>query len=419
MGFLSKIGKGIKGAFKKVGKAIKSGLKSVGKFMDKIGIVGQIGLSLLLPGIGAMLGKAFTTLTGAMATYSGVGSTIINGAGKFLANAGKFASQVGKSFSSITEGVKNVVGETLKAGANALGVDTALLKAGETFGSEYLTKLGTSVGEANLKSIGSTFGTSVDNVVSSFSKIGTGFGTAPAKGITVGKGGELPMTEPMTDAQVAEINANAVDALPQDSLLSSPQQGVTVGADTPDLYGPGFDPAQRGVTVGADTPDLYGITSPQRLAEQDAFSPARKQALGELSSVGKQEGFISRTARGVKEAIIKEAKPLMEDPGGTIVGYGKKVAGETFESGIKRGGTSLILEKGFNVDTTPDVYQTSYGTYIPDIDYSLVEPASTSNLLNFMNQNQDFINTHPFGATAAVVENFYPQMLRRNQSYGG
>jgi len=31
MGFLSKIGKGIKGAFKKVGKAIKSGLKSVGK----------------------------------------------------------------------------------------------------------------------------------------------------------------------------------------------------------------------------------------------------------------------------------------------------------------------------------------------------------------------------------------------------
>ena len=425
MGFLSKIGKGIKGAFKKVGKAIKSGLKSVGKFMDKIGIVGQIGLSLLLPGIGAMLGKAFTALTGAtsftgaLTAYSGVGSTIINGAGKFLANAGKFASQVGKSFSSITEGVKSVVGETLKAGANALGVDTAFIETGKSLGSEYLQNLGESISKANFDSIGAQFGESAEAVVSSFSKIGTGFGTAPAKGITVGEGGELPMTEPMTDAQVAEINANAVDALPQDSLLSSPQQGVTVGADTPDLYGPGFDPAQRGVTVGADTPDLYGINSPQRLAEEDAFSAAREQALGELSSVGKQEGFINRTARGVKEAIIKEAKPLMEDPGGTIVGYGKKVGAEAFESGIKKGTTSVILEKGFNVDTTPDVYQTSYGTYIPDIDYSLVEPASTSNLLNFMNQNQDFINTHPFGATAAVVENFYPQMLRRNQSYGG
>jgi hypothetical protein len=36
-----------------------------------------------------------------------------------------------------------------------------------------------------------------------------------------------------------------------------------------------------------------------------------------------------------------------------------------------------------------------------------------------MNQNQEFINTHPFGATAAVVENFYPQLLKRNQAYGG
>ena len=70
MGFLSKIGKGIKGAFKKVGKAIKSGLKSVGKFMDKIGIVGQIRLSLLLLGIGGMLATSFHGLVGARTTYS-------------------------------------------------------------------------------------------------------------------------------------------------------------------------------------------------------------------------------------------------------------------------------------------------------------------------------------------------------------
>ena len=154
MGFLSKIGKGIKGAFKKIGKGIKSAFKSIGKFMDKIGIVGQIGLSLLLPGIGSMLSGAWGSLVGGLQAYGGIGSSIVNGAGNFLAKATTIASNITKPFTTITEGVKNVVGETLKAGANALGVDTALLKAGETFGSEYLTKLGTSISEANLTSIG-------------------------------------------------------------------------------------------------------------------------------------------------------------------------------------------------------------------------------------------------------------------------
>ena len=137
MGLLSKIGKGIKSAFKKIGKGIKSAFKKIGKFMDKIGIIGQIGLSLLLPGIGSALSGMWGSVVGGMQAYSGIGASIVNGAGNFLNAATKLATNISKPFTTITEGVKNVVGETLKAGANALGVDTALLKAGETFGSEY------------------------------------------------------------------------------------------------------------------------------------------------------------------------------------------------------------------------------------------------------------------------------------------
>ena len=57
MGFFKKLFKGVKKVFKKVGKGIKKVVGKVGKFMNKTGIVGQIALSFLLPGIGAALVK--------------------------------------------------------------------------------------------------------------------------------------------------------------------------------------------------------------------------------------------------------------------------------------------------------------------------------------------------------------------------
>ena len=68
--------------------------------MDKIGIVGQIGLSLLLPGIGSTtLAGMWGSLVGGMQAYSGLGSTIINGAGNFLNAATQVASRAGRAFS--------------------------------------------------------------------------------------------------------------------------------------------------------------------------------------------------------------------------------------------------------------------------------------------------------------------------------
>ena len=62
MGFFSKIKKGFKKVVSKIGKGIRKVTKKVGKFMGKMGIVGQIGLALVLPGIGSMLGGFAGTL---------------------------------------------------------------------------------------------------------------------------------------------------------------------------------------------------------------------------------------------------------------------------------------------------------------------------------------------------------------------
>ena len=117
MGFFSKVFKGVKKVFKKIGKGIKSAFKSVGKFMGKLGIIGQIGLGLLLPGIGALLGKTAGFLMGSA-------NPLLQGAGKFINAAINVGTKTGKVFSTVTEGVTKVIGETVGAVANKIpGMD--------------------------------------------------------------------------------------------------------------------------------------------------------------------------------------------------------------------------------------------------------------------------------------------------------
>jgi hypothetical protein len=157
MGFLSKIFKGVKKVFKSVGKAIKSAFNSVGKFMNKLGVVGQIGLLLAMPYIGPALGSLWSgiagttaagtasaasaavaagtatatqtaimagtqaaTATGLMAggSFAQAVGGLMNSVGSFVAKA---ASGVGKTWSSITEGVSSFVTEFSKTAANKLG----------------------------------------------------------------------------------------------------------------------------------------------------------------------------------------------------------------------------------------------------------------------------------------------------------
>src|SRR5210317_325045 len=130
MGFFKKIFKGIKKVIKKIGKGIKSAFKKIGKFMGKIGIIGQIGLALILPGVGQMLsgllvgtGSTVGGLAGALQGMGAVGQA----ASSFIQGAVKIASNTSKFFSSITDGVTNVIGETIGAVANKVpGLGEAL-----------------------------------------------------------------------------------------------------------------------------------------------------------------------------------------------------------------------------------------------------------------------------------------------------
>jgi len=116
MGFFSKVFKGVKKVFKKIGKGIKKVAGKVGKFMNKIGVVGQIAMAFILPGIGsalaATLGNVGTWAAAALANPAT--NALVKGVAHVVNGAAKFAAGAGRVFSTVTNGVKNFVGEVGK-----------------------------------------------------------------------------------------------------------------------------------------------------------------------------------------------------------------------------------------------------------------------------------------------------------------
>lgn len=128
MGFFSGIWKGIKkSVIDPIAKGIKSAARKVGKFMDKIGIVGQIGLMFILPGIGGLLSQG----VGALAASA---NPLLAGLGNVLSTVGKFASTAGNAFKTVTNGitsfVKNMGEGFINQAATALGKDSLVFQAG-------------------------------------------------------------------------------------------------------------------------------------------------------------------------------------------------------------------------------------------------------------------------------------------------
>lgn len=156
MGFFSRIWKGLKNGVKKIGQAIKKGVASVGKFMDKAGIVGQIGLMFILPGLGGMLAKGVGALAGAS-------NPILAGVGKILTTAGKFASTAGNAFRTVSDGITSFVSNIGKGFVNQVA---------STFGKEGLVfKSGQSTVQEGFKKWMSGVADDVRNIPSPFKKV--------------------------------------------------------------------------------------------------------------------------------------------------------------------------------------------------------------------------------------------------------
>ena len=155
MGILSKIGKGIKSAFKStfkrikklvkpIGSALKKGLGKVGEFFGKLGPIGTLALTLMLPGLGAAwasFGSWASGLTGALApvmqgvaaagnaigsVYSSVTGMIGDVVGKIAGNTiGKIPVGGGKNLTDVYKGFTQWVGNKMDDVRMRMGLPTS------------------------------------------------------------------------------------------------------------------------------------------------------------------------------------------------------------------------------------------------------------------------------------------------------
>jgi hypothetical protein len=114
MGKVRKIGKKIGRAFKKVGRSLKKGLGKVARAFGKLGPLGSIALSFIIPGVGGWIGN--------LAGQQGFLGTIARG---IQTAAGYVGEGVSRVFTSVTDAIG--------AGMNKVGSLFGKQGVGDTF----------------------------------------------------------------------------------------------------------------------------------------------------------------------------------------------------------------------------------------------------------------------------------------------
>jgi hypothetical protein len=103
-----KVFKSFKKILKPIGKELKKGLKSAGKAFGKLGPVGTLALSLMLPGLGTFMGS-LGTVVGNVAATAPFAGTIMAPVGQVISGIAKVAQAGGKVFNSISKYVGDTV----------------------------------------------------------------------------------------------------------------------------------------------------------------------------------------------------------------------------------------------------------------------------------------------------------------------
>ena len=123
MGWLRKKGKQIASGFRKVGRKLKKGLGKIAKAFGKLGPLGSIALSIMLPGLGDIagwLGKTISSMGPAGKFLVDISTKIYQGASGFI---GGVKDKIGQVFNTITgavEGGMNAVSRGV-GGAGEIG----------------------------------------------------------------------------------------------------------------------------------------------------------------------------------------------------------------------------------------------------------------------------------------------------------
>jgi len=407
MGFFSKIWKGIKKTVKKIGKGIKKAFGKFGKFMGKIGILGQVAMMFILPGIGAALGGAFTGAAGALATNTlgGALGAVGQAAGKVMQFVGNTVSKAGNVFNNVTKGITDTLGNFAKTASNKM-FGTSFDAASNFFGagdSAFNRSFGENSRFANLTSDNvffedikknrqieldrKTMNTLDEVVAESASDDPFGFNSEYGRGI-----------QAEIDAGRSNLTAS-LDSTIQDPAALAKDTGLAETLRN-------VEPTNVFTKSANQPPSLISTVRDTGLAETirnvdptNVFTKSANQI---------EPSLLDRLKTGISEIpdrIYKKAGQIADDP----LGYAFKGTEESLQQQVNlRVGQELgISEKPeYNVQNVSNV------AYVPSMD-SFASPQSQYGAPEIMNarsfEQQVMNNPNPYGYTAFQYDNYMAQ----------
>jgi len=389
MGIIKKIGKSIGKTFKKIGKNIKSAFKKFGKFMGKIGIVGQLAMSFILPGIGGALmkglGAGFTKLTGVLAQ----GGKIAQAAGKVLEAGASFAKAGTSAFKTVTEGISNFVGEfsktALKKVPGMQKIMPSLTKANDNF----------FIADASGKSAWQTV---QDNVAANAADVLTNFEAGLESFGGAGKSFTAKGASAVAQAQ-ATLGAGGTKAIPGATARGASTATTATAATTPQTS---FTPKASDSLLSTPDFDL-------KAAGLDTVNVA-KDTTG-FSFTEKAESFVKGFPGEIKEGLTEKYTEFL---GGrslpkALVQEGADMALESavsgVESGIEQRAYDLVQEKPpeqFGPSSTVGYQSVGISDY--------ASPQVNDRAMQMSINPQAFLQANPIGVGAY---NYYEEMKLR------
>jgi len=324
MGFLSKIWKGVKKITKKIFKPIKKIFKSVGKFMNKIGIVGQIAMSFLLPGIGTALSGMFSGMVSSLA--GGALGTIGKAAGWVLGKAGQFAKTISTGFKTVTSAVTDFIGAAGKYVGGKLG--------------------GMGIGTMKEITLKQAFGAEgwAGKLVNNFSK----FGDA-AKGLFTDGVSDFASRGIMTPAEAAAKQA----AIPVEDL----------SIDTADIGDPSLDPLDPNSKFQKDfqrqfeiNPEIEGksLLGPQQQLPLEVVPAAFESGYQVDPTTGQRVPGSTRYAVDAPPSAASASPAITPDAASSAdIGFFEKITGKKDISTLVKDAPGDLFDYG--VDTVKGI----------------------------------------------------------------
>jgi len=374
MGWLSKTWKGIKKVAKSIAKPFQKAFKQFGKFMGKIGILGQIAMMFILPGIGGAmmqsLGGLWTGAAGSLGTFAGANAgtllgTLAKGTAAVMNGVTTAVTTVGNVFSNITKGVTNTLGEFAKTATNKLANTFGFDPVFENAASNFFSAGGTTGADT---AFGRSFGAEshFQNVLSD-PKLATKHLEALQETAVESRAFESSVADLATNVG-EDIVGSTVSPLDTGSPITESFKDITL----PENLKSGYD--EKGFLLNPSSVEesMFGFNPNTEYSkagvgtEASLLSDPKKYISDKLSSAYDEvTGFVKDPIGGVADMVGNPGEKFVDSTIGSIAsGVGQQITGTipednstAFYGSVPTFQTAQVGQYGASQIQTPAMFQ--------------------------------------------------------------